>query len=270
MNYNQEFLNYCDGTIWKDNVSNEILEELSQKAFLDMKEGKTKSKKLFRICGQSGSGKTTQILYAVNEVLNDTNIKPVVIAVRNFATYHPDYQNLINKYGKGEIREKTNGFALKLLCLTLCKFVENGYFIVMDITLLSKEFEKIVLELLKQNEYMVEYLIMSVPKEQSDYFIQKRMEASSGESNRVVYKSSSEFFYFVLAEGLRFLVENDPFSMATIWSAYKKEPVFYGKLKRCYQSFEENREILNDLIYTEEELRQSKLEFLTKTSKLIK
>ena len=270
MNFNQKFLDYCDKTIWKDDISSDILENLSQKAFEDMKKDKTKSKKLYRIAGQSGSGKTTQVLYAINEVLNDSKINPVVIAVRNFATYHPHYQELLKEFGKGEIREKTNGFALKLLCLTLCKFVKNGYFIVMDITLLSKEFEAIVLELLQQNDYQIEYLIMSVPKEVSDYFIQKRMEKQSGESNRIVYKSSSEFFYFVLEEGLAFLVENDPCSMTTIWSAYSKEPVFYGKMKRCYRSFEEYRAIVDDLFYPEEELRQSKLEFLLKTSKLIK
>ena len=82
MNFSQQFLDYCDNTIWKDDINREILENLSQKAFNDMKQNKTKSKKLYRIAGQSGSGKTTQVLYAVNEVLKE-DIELV--------SYIPDY-----------------------------------------------------------------------------------------------------------------------------------------------------------------------------------
>lgn len=263
MDYRKEFLNYCNSTIWYDDTQDEILFNLSKKAFNDLKKEKSKTKKVYRICGQSGSGKTTQLLYAINEVLIQKDLNPVIIAVRNFATYHPNYQKLYETFGKGEIREKTNGFALKLLCLTLCEFIENGYFIVMDITLLSPQFEKIVLELLKENGYKREYLIMSVPKEQSQQFITKRQQGNQQESSRVVYKNSSNFFYDILPEGLKFLTQNDKNSSISVWSAYQKEPVYYGMVKNSFEEFIKHRKILKEILISETELREFKTKFLS-------
>ena len=264
MDYENQFLNYCNGAIWKDDTPPKLLKSLSCIAFNDMKKEKTKSKNLIRICGQSGSGKTTQLLEGVKRITEEKKLKPVIIAVRNFATYHPHYNELINMYGKAEIRERTNGFALKLLCFTLIKFITSGYFVVMDITLLSSEFEKIVFNLLNENGYKINYLIMSVPRMQSDMFIQKRMQTSLSEGSRVVYKSSADYFYDVLDEGILYLTQTDKISNAVIYSAYHKDPRYYGPVKDCYPIFYACRKRIEKIVFGEKELLEAKIEFFRK------
>lgn len=264
MDYEKSFLDYCEKTIWKDDTEENVIKGLSLKAYNDMKKNKTKNKVVYRICGQSGSGKTTQLLYGVNEFIKYKNLDFVVVAVRNFCVYDPRYNELLQKYGKSEIREKTNGFALKLLCCTLCQFIKNGYAVVMDITLLDQEFEEILYKLLKENDYNIQYMIMSVPKIQSDNFIQKRKLESKSESSRVVYTKSADFFYDVLPKSLRYLSNIDKDSLISVWSAYDLNPVYYGKIKNCYKSFIETRKKICNCIESEEDLREAKRQFFIK------
>ena len=215
---------------------------------------------LYRLCGQTGSGKTTQLLTSVEKFIDEQKLNPVVLGVRSCAEYHPNYEYFKQNFPAGELREKTNGFALKCMSYVLKLLIENGYMILFDITLLDPIFEQYVLNLLKQNGYDVEYHILAVNREISDSFIVKRFNSSG----RVIYKSSAEYFYKILPIGLKYICENDKENTCYVWSAFDLEPVYYGKIKGCYDKFIQAQREIRDLVYSEDDLRNSKYETLKK------
>ena len=224
-----------------------------------MIEGKTKRKFLYRICGQSGSGKTTQVLSSIEKLVNE-NYNPVIIGVRSCAEAHPKYEYFKANYSYGELREKTNGFALKCMTYVLRLLIEHGYFILLDITLLDPIFEEYVLSLLKENNYDIEYHILAVNKEISNKFINKRLQ----ESGRITYKSSADYFYEILPVGLKYICDNDSKNECYVWNAFDLEPVFNGKVADCFDKFKIAQNEIKEFKYTEEELRISKLNIIKK------
>ena len=67
---------------------------------------------------------------------------------------------------------------------------------------------------------------MAVNKTISDEFILKRLK----DSGRVIYKSSSDYFYEILPVGLKFICENDSKNNCFIWNAFDLNPVYFGKI----------------------------------------
>ena len=77
-----EYIKLCP---WQDDTSIESVIFQAKKAFEEMVEGKTKSKKTYRVCGQTGSGKSTQyptlikpdisslLFFVLNLLSNSTN-----------------------------------------------------------------------------------------------------------------------------------------------------------------------------------------------------
>ena len=141
---------HLDRLSWECDVSSREIFNLGRKYFLKKEKDITKGKKIIRLVGQSGSGKTTQLLPAAKKCFESKYSKPIHLCVRNFASLHPDYKNLLSKFGKGEIRERTNGFALRCLIVCLNLAIEKGCDILLEVTFLSQEFEKILFDLLKK------------------------------------------------------------------------------------------------------------------------
>ena len=81
---------------------------------------------MFRIGGQSGSGKTTQLMPSIQNIIEKKNNNFINISIRLFSKYHPYYNNLLNQYGEGMIREKTNGFALLLIFRITELLIQNA------------------------------------------------------------------------------------------------------------------------------------------------
>ena len=260
MEFFNKFIEYVKTTCWFDDTETSIVISQAEKVFNVMIENKTRSKILYRLCGQTGSGKTTQLLSAVEHVTLDLNLNPVVLGVRSCAEYHPKYEEFKKNFPAGELREKTNGFALKCMGYVLKLLIENGYMILLDITLLDPIFEEYVLNLLKVNNYIVHYHILAVNKTISDEFIVKRFKSSG----RVIYKTSSDYFYEILSKGLKFICENDDKNNCFIWNAFDLEPVYFGKISKCYDIFIKTQNEIKDFIYTEDELRNSKYEIIKK------
>ena len=194
MGYNMKFekiLEYVKNSPWPDDSEYEIIVDQAHKVYEDITKGKDKDTRFYRICGQTGSGKTTQLLKSLEMYMEFNKKKPVVLGVRTCASYHPYYKELLEKHGNGNIREVTNGFALKCMIYVLKLLIENHYLILLDITLLDPIYEEYVLDLVKENSYVVEYHIMAVNKAISDSFIIKRLKTTG----RVVKKESSEFLF---------------------------------------------------------------------------
>ena len=255
-----KLIEYVKTTSWIDDTDPSIIISQAEKVFNDISANKTKRKFLYRLCGQTGSGKTTQLLGAVQKFIDEQELNPVVLGVRTCAEYHPDYEYFKQNFPAGELREKTNGFALKCMSYVLKLLIENGFMILFDITLLDPVFEEYVLDLLKENGYEIEYHILAVNEEISSNFIIKRFK----DSGRVIYKSSAEYFYKILPVGLKYICENDNINNCYVWNAFDLDPVYYGKVNNCYDKFIESQKEIRGFNFSEDELRNSKYETLKK------
>jgi len=190
-------------------------------AFTELSGGATRNGKYFRLCGQSGSGKTTQLLPAVTAFAQAARLKPVHLNIENFAKYHPRLDEIRRVYGGAFVRENTNAFALMSLLFALEKISGADLDIILEMTILAPKFEKFITSLLAK--YAAEYHIMAVPKDTSDMFIARRAAATG----RKVDEKTSDLFYNALIPGLECVHSNAP---AIVWSAFRAEPVFVGKI----------------------------------------
>lgn len=261
-NFNK-IVEYVNSSCWQDNTKTNVVLEKAQEVFGKITHGKTKKKFLYRLCGQTGSGKTTQLLPAVKRVAEVQNLNPVVLGVRTCAEFHPNYEYFKNNFPQGELREKTNGFALKCMSYVLKLLIENGYMILLDITLLDPIFEKFLLDLLNRENYCIEYHILSVNKLISDQFIEKRQQSTG----RIIYKSSADYFYKILPEGLKYITSHDYKNNCFVWNAFDANPVYIGKVCNCFNVFLKAREEIKPLRHTEEELVNSKFNIILSSKK---
>jgi len=256
----KNIINYVKQTCWIDDTDEAIIISQAQKVFEELIPGKTKSKLLYRICGQSGSGKTTQLLASLEKITFEEKLNPVVLGVRSCAKAHPLYNKFQENFPAGELREKTNGFALKCMSYVLKLLIENGYMILLDITLLDPIFEEFVLSLLKKHNYKIQYHILAVNKYISSNFINKRLK----ESGRIIYQSSADYFYEILPVGLNYICKNDNENQSFVWNAFDLEPVYHGKVANCFRVFKKAQNEIKRFKYSEKELLNSKCKIIKK------
>jgi hypothetical protein len=224
-------------------IDSEFFESIAQKLFKDLIKNKNRSKNpfIFRICGQSGSGKTTQLAPSINSVISDNFIN---ISVRMFAKNHPCHSQLLDKFGEGLIREKTNGFALLMLFRIVEILIEYQYNMLFEVTILNLDFEKYLSKLAKKNRYNIHFHILSIPKAKSDSWIEKRKTLSKMEKGRVVLKSSSDFFYNILPITLAKLMNLKIWSgrdKIFLWNGFDFKLLIGGKIyknKKFMELFE--------------------------------
>ena len=221
---------------------------------------------IYRLAGQSGSGKTTQLLPMVLDFEKGQGNDVFVVAVRGFYKLHPRFAEFETTLEKSELRERTNGFSLKCLAVALGLVMERGVCVVLDMTVLDPVFEEYFDSLVKKHGYEARYHVMGVPKQQSDDFIAKRKGGTGAEAGRAVTTETADYFYDVLPKGLAFLASVDNKSTATVWTAYDKQPVYVGGLGGVVKEIKNARSKVKELIFSEQELRDAKVEFLKKTN----
>lgn len=253
-----QVIKYVKSTCWQDDTDTNVIVSQAHKVFNEISSGKTKQKILYRICGQTGSGKTSQLLSTFEKINVEKNINPVILGVRTCAEVHPRYEEFKTSFPSGELREKTNGFALKCMSYVLKLLIENGFMVILDMTLLDPIYEAFVLQLAKENEYTVNYQILAVNNSISAQFIEKRYK----DTGRIIYQSSADYFNQILPIGLKFICETDTENNCCVWNAFDKTPVYCGKVCNCYSEFEKSRKEIRDFEFSEDELRQSKYEIL--------
>lgn len=242
-------------------------EESLEKAFADKAENIKANPSLIRLAGQSGSGKSTQLLPAAAALFDSKGIAPVHIAVREFAPYHPHYNEIRETYGEGMLRENTNNFALMLSFLVAEKLILNKMPVIFEITLLDEAFENYFAALAESNGYRSEYHILAVSKETSDAWIEERSQSSAHEKSRKVLASSKNYFYDSLPKALRALAETVPEGRCVIWNGYDERPVYIGKMQdgKLLETLEvcRNGEMKP---HDEEALRQAKIEWFKRNA----
>ena len=182
----------------------------------------TDSPFFIRLAGQSGSGKSSQLLPAVKSAYQG---KPYTqINVGKFAQFHPQYE-FYQHNTPDEMREKTNGFALRSLFFFTRYCLLNRINIIMDMTLLEPEIDLYLTALAQKNNYRMQTHILCVPKKVSDHFIRLRQNRTG----RKVRTTSSHYFFNALPVSLKGLTSSGIFNKADqlfLWSHYHTHPVY--------------------------------------------
>ena len=173
-----------------------------------------------RLVGQSGSGKTSQLAPAVAFALEVQSQGYVSLAVRDFVSYHPHLKTIREHYGEGQVREKTNAFALTLLTLVLHRCICDRLPIVLEVTLLSPIYERLIHENLQQQKYHCDYHCLAIAQQTSNAWIESRFR----ETKRVVSKRSSDFFFQILEPAFKELQSIQMPNRVFVWDAFHTEP----------------------------------------------
>lgn len=202
-----------------------------KKVIEDVTLSATKNHRLIRIAGISGSGKTTQILPAVEAYCEKHNYEPILMAARKFVEYHPHYQAIKDYYGDENLRRMTDEFSTIMLFLTLSELIKGGYDILLDVTLLDPEMEGILLKLLKAGNYEMLILMIAVSPTVTEQYLAGRAWRHSKETEQEFIRATSK--------ALSFYVTNAPDTHIIIWSVYDKPPIYDGPIRNCLDKFEE-------------------------------
>ena len=217
-------------------------------------------KTCIRLVGQSGSGKTSQLLPAVKSALNACERTFVSFAVRDFVEFHPRLKEIREKFGESLLREKTNAFALTLLTLVFKRCVEAHLPILFEVTLLSPLYEDFIHQLLLKENYGCDYQCLAISKFVSDKWIQERFL----KTQRVVSKNSSDFFFNTLRPAMELIKTFPLTNRVFIWSKNARKPIITSLQEQDFidRFFQMQNEAGEDLSL--EESLMYKKEFLCK------
>lgn len=222
---------------WPSQVKSEWqvgLEEypvILQKVLADFTPSATQNHCLIRIAGVSGSGKTTQILPAVEAYCGKHHYQPILVAARRFVEYHPYYQEIKDYYGEENLRKMTDEFATILMFLTLSTLLKAGYDIILDVTLLDPEIEAILLKFVATEEYNMLILMIAVSPTVTEQFLKGRAWRHTKETEQEFIRATSK--------ALQFYAKNAPDTHIILWSVYDKPPIYDGPIKDCISIFDD-------------------------------
>ena len=221
----------------------------------DFTKDKTKKKNLIRIAGLSGSGKTSQILPAVEKYCENTRLNPVLVAARRFVEYHPYKKAIEKEYGPENLRKKTDEFSTIMMFLVLNTLTKAGYDIILDVTLLAPEIENILLGMLKANNYKSILLMIATSPTVTEHFLENRGWRHS-------QKTEEEFIRATYA-ALDFYAKNDGNLHLVLWSVYDLEPIYNGPIKDGLDIFKKYSERTDLPPRNDDERREAKIQFLS-------
>lgn len=230
--------------------------DILKNVLADITPAATKNHKFIRIAGVSGSGKTTQILPAVEAYSRKYTFEPILMAARRFVEYHPHFEEIKEFYGEENLRKNTDEFCTIMLFLTLSELIKGGYDVVLDVTLLDPDMEGILLKMLKAGDYQALMLMIAVSPTVTEKYLSGRAWRHSRETELEFIRATSH--------ALEFYAKNAPDMRIVMWSVYDKPPVYDGPIKGALATFEDysNREELPAA--DDDARREAKIEYLTK------
>ncbi|MBR3248658.1 zeta toxin family protein [Candidatus Saccharibacteria bacterium] len=215
----------------------------------------TQNRHLIRIAGVSGSGKTTQILPAVEAYCKTRELEPILLAARRFVEYHPHYEEIREFYGDANLRKMTDEFSTIMLFLTLSELMRGGYDIVLDVTLLDPEMEGILLKLAGASEYEMLMLMIAVSPEVTEHYLAGRAWRHTKETEKEFIRATSR--------ALEFYAASAPEMRVVIWSVYDLLPVYDGVVKDCLPVFADYSAREEMPKPDDDERREAKIKYLT-------
>ena len=229
--------------------------EILQKVMKDFTVEATKNQKLIRVAGISGSGKTTQILPAVEAYCEKNEIRPVLVAARRFVDYHPHYKEILDYYGEANLRKMTDEFSTIMLFLTITELTREGYDIVLDVTLLDPEMEGILVKMLASGHYEMMLLMVAVSPVVTEKFLSGREWRHAAETEQEFVRATSE--------ALKFYAKTMPKSRVGMWRVYDLLPVYDGAISGCLPVFRKYSERDEMPLPDDEERKNAKIMYLT-------
>lgn len=215
----------------------------------------TKNHELVRIAGLSGSGKTTQLLPAVESYFRNQNRQPVLIAARRFVEFHPHFQEILNEYGEANLRKMTDEFSTIMLFLTLSALTDMGCDIILDVTLLDPAIEKTLTEMMRKNQYKTWLTMIAVSPAITEKFLGERAWRHTRETELEFIRATSLAldFYASTMPGMRII----------LWNVWDAQPIYDDAIANAiptWQKFSSIEEFPTEL--TEDDLREAKIRYL--------
>lgn len=238
---------------WK--VSLEEYPEILAEIVRSFTKDKTKKRNLIRIAGLSGSGKTSQILPAVEKYCEVNNINPVLVAARRFVEYHPHCEEIKKEYGEENLRKKTDEFSTIMMFLTLNELTKYGYDIILDVTLLDPEVEKILLMMLKKGNYHHLLLMIATSPTVTEHFLGGRSWRHS--------KETEEEFIRATKKAMAFYAKNAGNLHTILWSVYDLDPIYNGPIRDALEIFNAYSSKTDLPPSNDDERREAKIQFLS-------
>lgn len=220
----------------------------------DFTADKTKGRNLIRIAGLSGSGKTTQLLPATEAFFKNRELKPVLVAAREFVKYHPHHNEIKEFYGEENLRKMTDEFSTIMLFLAITELIKNGYDIILDVTLLDPAMEHILQEMLTAANYNQIILMIAISPTVTEKFL-------SGRAWRHTKETEAEFIR-ATKKSIVYYAENHSDTHIILWSVYDKPPIFDGKIKDCLDIFEDYSNRTELPKKDDDERREAKINYL--------
>lgn len=214
----------------------------------------TQSHQFIRIAGLSGSGKTTQILPAVEAHCEALGISPILVAARRFVDYHPHKDEIIEEYGIENLRKNTDEFSTIMLFLAMDTLTREGYDLVLDVTLLDPKIEQILITMLEQNHYEKLLLMIATSAAVTEHFLGSRSWRHS--------QATEQEFIRATSEALKYYALKTPELRIILWSVYDLEPIYDGPVKDSLKIFAEYS-AKTDLPKNDDDARrQAKIKYL--------
>ena len=216
--------------LWPGEDFSADFDALAARAAADLSRGATRGRRLLRLCGQSGSGKSSQLVPMAAEYSRLAGRAPVHIAVGHFVKYFPNFTGLAEADPAG-LREKTNCFALCLMMPAILRLCADGFDIILELAMLEPLFENLILD--AAADYDVRVFGIVCPREVSDANIARR----AAETGRMVNASSADYFWNSYAPGFGAWRKRRPAAACVLWSASEAGPVFDGPLADSIAAF---------------------------------
>ena len=215
----------------------------------------TKNRHLIRIAGISGSGKTTQILPAVEAYCETHQLEPILLAARIFVKYHPHYQEIKDYYGDENLRKMTDEFSTIMLFLSLSELIQGGYDIILDVTFLDAKMEAILLKFLEAAYYQMLILMIAVSPTVTEHYLANRAWRHT--------KATEQEFIRATEKAFEFYASAAPETRIIIWSVYHKKPEYDGPIKNALKIFLDYSEREQLPASDDDARRDAKIKYLT-------
>ncbi|MCQ2049596.1 MAG: zeta toxin family protein [Candidatus Saccharibacteria bacterium] len=230
--------------------------EILKKVLAKWTVNSSRTNELVRIAGQSGSGKTTQLLPAVEAYFKNNSKNPILVAARRFVEFHPNMEEIKNEYGEENLRKKTDEFSTIMMFLTLNSLTSQGYDIILDVTLLDPKIEAVLIGMLMKNNYNFWLTMVAVSPKITEQFLGARAWRHTKETEQEFIRATN------LA--LNFYKQTAPNMRVVIWNVWDTTPIYDGKIENSLETYEKYVKIDDfEQKFTENDLREAKIRYLS-------
>ncbi len=229
--------------------------EIAKRVVLEWSKDATFGGEFVRITGQSGSGKTSQLLPAVEEYFKAKKARPVLVAARKFVEYHPYFKEIVAEYGEKDLRKMTDEFATIMMFLVIKGLISLRCDLILDVTLLDPKMEAILVKMLMEQKYDFWMGMIAVSPEITARFLQKREWRHT--------KETEEEFVRATQLALEFYAKHFGEMDIVMWNVWDAAPIFDGKIKDALKTWQEYEGITKiPKNYDENEIKEAKKKYL--------